>query len=57
MSEDRPRRLIVAPAAEIVGRQVRQILDNGGAVAGFVGDLENDEDALDQFVGDVARDG
>ena len=50
------RRIVVAPAAEIAGRQVRRILDDGGRVAGFVGDLETDHDALDEFVRDVVRD-
>jgi hypothetical protein len=50
------RRLIVAPAAEIAGAQVRRILDDGGAVAGFVGDFDADRDVLDEFVADVVRD-
>jgi hypothetical protein len=50
------RRIIVAPSPEITGRQVRGILDDGGRVAGFVGDLEADHDALDEFVRDVVRD-
>ena len=48
-------RLIVAPDAEIVGEQVRRILDDGGRVAGFVGDFDADRDALDEFVRDVVR--
>ena len=55
-NEDRPRRLIVAPAAEIVGRQVRVLLDEGCRVKGFVGDFDADRDALDEFVADVVRD-
>ena len=50
------RRIIVGPSAEITGRQVRRILDDGGRVAGFVGDFEADHDALDEFVRDVVRD-
>jgi hypothetical protein len=49
------RRIIVAPSAEIVGRQVRRILDDGGRAAGFVGDHQADHDALDEFVRDVVR--
>lgn len=53
--------IIVAPDAEIVGRQVRRILDDGifddsGTVAGSVGDFEADRAALDEFVRDAARD-
>ena len=47
------KRLIVAPDAEIVGRQVRHILDEGIRVAGFVGDFAADRDALDEFLRDV----
>jgi len=47
------RRLIVAAAADIAGAQVRRILDDGGTVAGFVGDFDADRDALDEFFRDV----
>jgi hypothetical protein len=50
------RRIVVAPTSEIVGRQVRQILDDGARVAGFVGDFDADRDSLDEFVADVVRD-
>jgi hypothetical protein len=55
-----PRRLIVAPNAEIVGRWVRRILDDrilddDVRVAGFVGDLDADREVLDEFVGDAVR--
>jgi hypothetical protein len=54
-NEDRPRRLIVAPAAEIVGRQVRVLLDEGCRVKGFVGDFDADRELLDEFMRDVTR--
>ena len=59
MSEQRvsSERLIVAPDAEIVGRQVRSLLDEGIRVAGFVGDVDADRDALDEFLRDVRADG
>ena len=52
------RRLIIGPNGEFVGRQVMRILDEGGRVAGFVGDVDVDVDrhALDEFVRDVIRD-
>jgi len=52
---DRSRRIIVAPAAEIVGRQVRTLLDEGWPVIGLVGDFDADRDVLDEFVRDVTR--
>jgi hypothetical protein len=55
VSEARGRRLIVAPAAEIVGRQVRALLDDGWRVLGFVGDPDADREALDEFLRDVHR--
>jgi len=51
--EARPRRLIVASAAEIVGREVRTLLDDDVPVEGFVGDFDVARDALDEFVRDV----
>ena len=55
MNGDRSRRIIVAPAAEIVGRQVRTLLDEGWTVIGLVGDFDADRDVLDEFVRDVTR--
>jgi hypothetical protein len=56
VNEHRAARIIVAPSAEIVGRQVRRILDDGRRVAGFVGDFDTDRDVVAEFVADVARD-
>jgi len=53
---ERPRRLIVATSAEIAGRQLRDVLDDGDRGMGFVGDFDADRDALDEFVRDVSRD-
>ena len=47
--------MIVAPSAEIVGRQVRTLLDDGWRVIGFVGDFDADREILDEFVRDVNR--
>ena len=49
------RRIIIAPTAGIVGRQVRTLLDDGWTVLGFVGDFDADRDVLDEFVRDVTR--
>jgi hypothetical protein len=50
---DRPRRIIIAPAAEFVGRQVRTLLDDGCRVIGFVGDFDADRELLDEFLRDM----
>jgi len=56
MSEDRGRRIVVGRDGEVVGRQVRSLLDDGGRVIVFLGDFEADGEALDEFVRDVSRD-
>ena len=48
-------RIIIGPDGEIVGRQVRTLLDDGWRVIGFVGDFDADRDILDEFVRDVTR--
>ena len=55
MSEDRGRRIVVGRDGEVVGRQVRALLDDGGRVIAFLGDFEADGEALDEFVQDVSR--
>jgi hypothetical protein len=53
--DDRSRRIIIGPAGETVGRQVRTLLDDGWRVIGFVGDFDADREVLDEFVRDVNR--
>jgi hypothetical protein len=47
--------MIVGQDGEIVGRQVRALLDDGWRVIGFVGDFDADHGVLDEFVRDVSR--
>ena len=56
MSSDGSPTLVVGTDAEVVGRRVRAVLDEGGRVHAFVGDLDADRAAVSAFVADVARD-
>ena len=49
-------RVVVDADADAVGRMLREQLESGARVAGFVGEVESDRDALDEFVRDVVRD-
>jgi len=55
VSEEQGRRIIIGPDGEVVGRQVRALLDDGWRVIGLVGDFDADHAVLDEFVRDVTR--
>jgi hypothetical protein len=55
VSEEQGRRIIIGPDGEVVGRQVRALLDDGWRVIGLVGDFDADHEVLDEFVRDVSR--